>query len=215
MAANCDAQAKLVYLDFISDLTIGVAWPTMVLLLSFVFRHEIRELVRRIKQVGPGVIHLGQAGQDTTTLEESFSSKLDSGLEPLRDEIAKDLERTYREHYEAIQGPEKFDYLLRDLTLQSMQKSFAIVYSEIFGSQIRLLRDLNARIMSRAEVEHFFLNLQASNPAFSSWNMEIYMAFLLNWKLIEFDSINYKISQTGRDFLYFLTGHNLNENRPY
>lgn len=213
MAAEHDSQVLLEFLEIAIDLAKGIAWPVMVFLLSFLFRHEIRQLARRIIQVGPNVIHLGRAEQDTAPLEHGFSSSFGSSLKPLHDENAKHLENMYRERYEAMQGPKKLDHILRDLTLQTMDKHFAIAYSGIFGSQIRFMRDLNSRMVSRVEAEQYFLSLQSSNPALANWNVDMYMTFLLNWNLIEFDNVNYRISHTGKSFLHFLTEYNLSEYR--
>lgn len=127
--------------------------------------------------------------------------------------MAIGIEEKTRENLKVIREEDKVDQLVRALTAQQMYKMFALVYANIFGSQIRFLRMLNARDIPHSETSALFNDLQRANPEFGQDTMDQYVKFLLVNGLVGLVDTNYIITETGRGFLEFLGAARLSEER--
>ncbi len=103
--------------------------------------------------------------------------------------------------------------LVRELTLEQLRRSYALAYANIYGSQIRLLRDLETRDLTRFDVEKRYEDLRLSHPIFNQWSVNQYMLFLINWKFVIEEGGLFKITETGSNFLKFLADFGLSEER--
>ncbi|WP_074787284.1 hypothetical protein [Roseovarius tolerans] len=114
---------------------------------------------------------------------------------------------------EAIPADKRQEKLIRGLTYRLLEKTFFAAYADIFGSQIRALEELNSRNISKSEADLMFKELQREFEPFKVWTLEKYLTFLFRFEFIEISEDVYSITQTGRNFLVFLSLHGLTKER--
>jgi len=106
--------------------------------------------------------------------------------------------------------------LVRQLAIAQAGLWFERTYYMIFGSQIRLLKNLNEKKQSINDdfVANYFSVIQQRYPdEFSSWTPEQYIVFLLNSSLIEKTVLGYAITPEGSEFLVEMTRRGLAEGK--
>lgn len=206
------------YWELLASLIKGVAWPITVFMFGFYFRKEIGEAIPRIVKFGAAGVEMSVPKQLKNTPKETLSEEVisDKYLENLKDPVAAELEEKNRQDLNALAPKaqsEREDLLLRALTVQQMMKSFGIAYSGIFGSQIRALHSLNSRPIPRSEAEELLSQLKITTPSLGQFSIDDYMAYLLNWRFVQFVGGKYSITETGREFLKFILDNGLSEER--
>lgn len=89
-------------------------------------------------------------------------------------------------------------------------RHFDTIYNSIFGSQIRLLEDLNTlRPSTKETLSHYYQSAKLNNPSFfENYAYEDYLDFLANFNLIIKEDGIYQITILGVDFLKYLTESN-------
>lgn len=203
------------YLVVITDFLKGVAWPLAAIWIASRFSSEIKQLIPNIRQVGPTGVHIEKAEQDGVKPEDLEPGDLSNfALDPLDDPVAANIERTTYEVLDTIPQEEQVARLTRALSIQQMNKSFAICYSGIFGSQIRALHELNSRSVTQDQAKFMFHELKEEIPSLAEFNLEQYLQYLFAWSLIEKTEGAYRITKTGQGFLRFLVDSKLSEDRP-
>lgn len=137
-------------------------------------------------------------------IDLSYASIMNLGPSMTRD----DFEKKIRADLQSLSftSDESINVLVRHLAHEKMRFYFLEVYGGIFGSQIKLLQDLNGShgaCMSELEVESFFERIKAgNNGVFDSWNLDTYLNFLLARQLIVVEADGQVlITHEGRDFL--------------
>ena len=203
------------YLIVVLDFLKGMAWPLAALFIAALFSREIKQMIPRIRQVGPSGLHIESADQEGANPKELSKDGLSTvSVGELTDPVALAIENENRTFLEDIASEDQTARLLRALTVQQLYKSFAIAYSYIFGSQIRALRELNVRSISRPQAEHMLKELKADEPVLREWELDQYLNFLVAWDFIVEEDGWFKITVTGKNFLLFLTEHSLPDDRP-
>jgi hypothetical protein len=200
------------YLDLIASVIQAIAWPIAIALIVYRIgpRMNVDGLLDRIHKAGPTGVEFYQ--QEAKQIEARTHQSVDfvvDGMEILKDEIAAGIEKRNKAELAKISKDNKVPALLRALTVQQMHKSFAIAYTDIFGSQIRALEKLNTSSISQNEAEKMFSDLKLQEQALKDWTLEGYMNYLLIWNFVSFVEGYYSITETGRSFLHFVTENRL------
>ena len=213
--ADYEPSTWIPYIVIILDFLKGVAWPLAALGIAALFSKEIKQILPRIKQLGPTGVHLESPEQEGSKPDDVTAAGIASvSLGPLIDPVAANFEENTNDILENIPEVERVPRLVRALAFQQLNKSFALAYHGIFGSQIRALRELNVRNISRSQADDWFKELQKENSAFAEWNLDEYLNYLFSWQLVEESMGLISITETGRNFLRFLVEHKLSEDRP-
>ncbi|NIZ63093.1 hypothetical protein DL239_19185 [Sedimentitalea sp. CY04] len=202
------------YLILIFDLIKGMSWPLAVAVVAYFFSSELKDLIPRVSHVGKDGIVISPPHQVVPELKKVESVEpSDKLLKELSDPSAIVLEEENRRSLEAVTDGTKEDRLLRALTIQQMYFGFARAYADIFGSQIRALKELNSNGKTRSEAEAQFADLKKELPVFEKWSLDSYIKFLCDWNFIEEKNGRFEITLTGRNFLLYLVEFGLSEDR--
>lgn len=104
---------------------------------------------------------------------------------------------------------------MRALTLAQLRQSFALIYSNIYGSQIGLLEKLNSMPLAGEQLSEWFAAVQNGEKAFTNTTLDDYLRFLLSWELITQKGDQIEITLTGSNFLQFIVVTRLSKDRLY
>lgn len=212
----CNEPQEIVLrvLEVIETTIVAAMWPVALICLAIYYRNEIRTLLARDIKVGGGHFELSTPVSQGASRNVQ-SAKLSSfKLDPLLDPTAAGIEAGFEKDLEAIgDSDERIRVLLRALTIERMNTSFAVAYSSMFGSQILALENLNGKNISKTEAEASFKEIQKTDPLFVDWTLGQYTNYLIAWKFVEYDDNIYSITATGRGFLLFLTSNGLSKDR--
>jgi hypothetical protein len=105
--------------------------------------------------------------------------------------------------------------LVNALAIERLEKSFALIYLNIFGSQMRFLQKINeyGGTVSLAASEELFSEVRANFPELSDWDFKRYSDYLTkNGLLTVSDSVN--LTAAGKDFIHFIVKYGLNTSKP-
>lgn len=206
-------------LALIFDLLKGIAWPLAIVVIAFLFKSDLKLLLPRIREAGPTGVKF-----DPIASQQKAGSEAADDLTELKDlpgfsrtEAIAAVERNLRASLQQIDEGKRFDVLVRVVAEARLVAFFERIYGLIFGSQIQLLRLLNIENLKIDAVKAFFDTVQAQYPevfnksdAFDSW-----LGFLIGNGLVRRSGDEVEITEYGRDFLVFLTGQRLPENKQY
>lgn len=96
---------------------------------------------------------------------------------------------------------------------------FEKTHNFIFGSQIFLLKKLNEMSDQGRPEEYIRAYFEQIKPSFpkelSAWTMEQYLGFLLEQSLIAKQNNTYRITDTGIEFLMWMTKNGRIEDKPF
>lgn len=183
------------------------------------FKKNIRNLIDRIIEVGKGGIKCNSMPEQTPVLD-NVEKKLNENsqeflLPTIKHNISlinkyitenKDKFPTDKEEIEHLK------YCLADITFILRCER---VYQIIFGSQIRVLKKLNAGIDVSIEEINIILeeNKKALPLVFEKWDVNMYMYFLIESNLIEVIEEKYLITNFGMDFIKWMNRFGKTENK--
>lgn len=201
----------LPYLMVLADLLKGIAWPTAFIVVGYYFRPELRGLLGKVHKVSRDGIEFTHIEQKTNRPDHASAVAITDA--PLKSRAAIIIEEENKKQLEVFAPAVREAVLLRSLTLQQLQKFFALAYGNIFGSQIQLMKDLSQKPLPREVVENYVDEQKAIHPELRDWPLDQYLHFLFQWEFIEFHEGIYRLTDTGGLFLLFLAQHNLSEKR--
>jgi hypothetical protein len=193
-------------------------WPLVIIIGLLIFRKPIIDLINRITKVGYGNKSL-EAKQQATANEKKTEEI--SNIDRLVGLFRKETFETFRE---AIiresevntlnTTEEKIERLMKYGCLLYIMRHFDIIYTNIFGSQIRILEHVNSHSnQTRESIKFFFDNAEKNNPKFyDSYSYEEYLSFLFDFTLLREDNGVLNITILGVDFLKYLTESNKDVN---
>jgi hypothetical protein len=123
--------------------------------------------------------------------------------------------RTQLEKQGIQNAGEKVDLLVRYLAICQLVVTFEETYRLIFGSQIYILKRVNeSKVLKRSVVEEHFRHTQKLFPAFTDWDADRYMSFLLTFHLLQYQNEQYAITPFGIEFLTWMARVGAAENKP-
>jgi hypothetical protein len=105
-------------------------------------------------------------------------------------------------------GTERERFLIRTLATGALTYTFDIVWYTIFGSQLKLLHQLNARPLSSAQVKTFYDEVGAAYPnMYPNYTFGQWLAYLQSWYMVAQNGDTFYISVRGKEFLKNLVHH--------
>lgn len=201
------------------------SWPFIILIIFFAVREDIVGILKKIKEdlrVKDNKISFGDSNQpdihnstqdklydipattsDKKLKKQKTEYKLpelpDTGLKAYTLEIENKLKKDLAE------SPyKKIDIMVRDSTNYRIATEFERIYRIIFGSQIRLLRHLEAaKTLTKNEVAKFFKQEKRKMPD-SDIELEPWTRFVVSQGLMEYKNDEYSITNKGRAFIAYL-----------
>ena len=195
-------------------------WPLVVVgsvgLVALFFRKQCVGFLSRLTSVGKdGLKAAPAASQETQPAREHQVNDLmkafDSNVLLAQEHIIKnDLKDKGLNHVGAT-----VDVLVRHLAQTQILYHLAESYRTIFGSQIFLLKKINQQAsISSKEAEIHFLHIQKRFPELADWNLDKYMTYLVDRRLVGFDQGLYSITPLGVEFLGWMVRVGAAENPP-
>lgn len=196
-----------------------LAWPAAVIAIAVIYRQDIRSILPRLRRAGPGGVELDPVEQQ----QRPSAAKPDTAeLKPLpgilRTAPLEMVERKLHAEAAALPEDQREDLLISALAQAQLSTLFERIYSQIFGTQIAGLRQLNAAgRVTLQDAREFFDQVTATFPdAYRQHGLEGWLEFLRRNNLVrQHDDGSLEITDLGRDFLQYLTGQRLPENKPW
>lgn len=200
--------------DLITILEI-TKWPIVVLILILFFYRPIAKLINRIRGFNGG--SYGFDAEPTTNQQET--DKLLKAEELKIGTIEKSLnlfsEETRKMFQESILLETEIDKIKDEKEKVEAFRNysealysilhFERIYSNIFGSQIKLLAYLNSAFNeTTSSVKFFYDNAAKNNPEMLKYPYEKYLEFLEIKNLVQITNDSIQITWLGRDFLKFM-----------
>jgi hypothetical protein len=205
-------------LDFIVKLTASLAWPISVFSIAVLFRQQIRHLISKIESLtalGLGVSMTAKQGMSADS-DAPLGDKI-AKLEPnvLRSSSVAQIEEWIQQDLMKLPKEKREEQLLTALAQTRLEAMFNLAYANIFGSQIKALRELNERggHISRTDAEAAFEQLKIERKIFSDWTLDRYIWFLRHYGFIDEVQGDLVLSDYGKEFLAYLSRKGLSENR--
>lgn len=203
------------YLELLLRLAVGVAWPIAFLVAALKLGPPIIKMLGRLRKISAAGLELS-LGEQSLPDEQSAEERLRQPEHPPNDAaILERLRHAVKNVSAGINPQDRMRWFEDQLSIALMEKHFAIIYANIFGSQIRALQDLLDRggFAEGLEVVDFFDQVKIQNPALEAWTVSQYLDFPIKTELIERRDGGVAITETGKLFLRFLAVNNLPRNR--
>ena len=208
------------WLTFISEITKSIAWPICLVILVIVFYKQISNLIQRIVKIdkeGITAVPLSEH-QLEKPKSEAVQSLLDVigksiVIASLEDEIKNFL---YEEGLETTGNT--VNVLIRHLAGTRLLLSFEQTHSQIFGSQLALLRLLNEMVgqgRSVTFINDYFDHIKLSFPeAFDEWSVDQYLNYMFVNLLITQNENKIHITNKGVEYLTWIARNGIQDNKP-
>jgi hypothetical protein len=200
------------------DLIKGIAWPLMILWVVLLFRKEIAEFIPRIIRVGKEGVEASPARsqtvleQDPSEAEDLAKARYAKAAIP---QFMQDLEKEIWSNLAENPQEEKLLLAVRSLAYARTAVRCERVYSTIFGSQIRALRELvsPARPITVDDLKSYYeVSVKVGNPTFyKDFPFEAWLGFLVTQELVQIKDNTVSISDFGRWFLGYMNDARLPE----
>lgn len=208
------------------ELVKAVAWPVAVVVVAAWFKPTVASffptLLRRAFQVEvPGFFKAKVDAEEQKAVEAPPSAAaLDTKavLAPSPRLAVNTVEGKLRQDIQTVEINSREAILLRALAETRLTSGHEFTYNRIFGSQIAALRQLN--LVGEATFEQarqFFSQYSQRYPemygrelAFEDW-----LSFLVRLGHVEQHGNMLRVTEIGRDFLFYLTDRRLPEDKPW
>lgn len=194
-----------------------IAWPAVTLVILFVLKTPISNLIMRITKIGydkAGIVaespRIQSDNPDESSMNKLSHENLDKALGLFSNETLQFFEdavlkETNLKDFKTSEERESVLYKYSQAIYLIMH--FNKIYQMIFGSQIRLLQALNgSEIEDFDSLKVFYTSAKTNNPkGYEGYSYEQYLGFLIRFGLILVDKKdNIKITILGRDFLKYM-----------
>lgn len=196
-----------------------LVWPVVAVVVALVvifqFKKPLERLVDRISKITPKGVEATAASQETA-IEKKGAEELLAQIErtPLlaerEDIIRRELD------FRRIDSPaERERVLLRHLAAAYLYSYFTNCHQAIFGSQLSLLRDLNASSPMKKGTARTYYDLAVvmSPDFYDGSNFDQWLNFLAGRTLVRVDGDDLNITVAGREFLKFMIQEGLTFNK--
>jgi|GEM_PF-2696139 len=200
-------------------------WPVAVIIIIVIFisffRSQLHAFFSRAKRVKFGEFQMDSEPNHQQAIKKIEKSTLENVTQIFRPETNNFFRTiiqsdTNFEHLNT--DTERFEALLKYAIIISALRRFELVYDSIYGSQLRLLQDLNASGVKDIGIfEHYYNQAKANAPAdFENIQLADYSQFLYSWELITNNQNNgVMITTLGTDFLKYLVDSRKNIYLPF
>lgn len=175
-------------------------WPIIILLVIFLFKTELSNLISK------GVVIILPGGHELRFNEPAPQQETtQKNPEPKRIEDYKEIEKQYEEKIKELgKGQEE---LKTQLINAQIYLDFERIYRVIFGTQIDLLKRLRSIFplgQPSKDTIFFFALTQRLFPVFANWTFAQYLNFLFTSNLIYYDNGSYFVTDRGKAFLAYI-----------
>ncbi len=211
-----------------SELPSAFYWAIAILIFliffSLLFRQSIIRLIERTKKVGKGGAKFAMSQSDPKqeiSMDKKSNEKKETPLiqglqlcdaetkQKFNDIVIRETDLSNQSTDE-----EKIDILVQYSTALSIFVQLERIYHIIYGSQIKLLQNLNyVGIRPKSDYSIYFADLVKNNPDwFKEVSFEQYLGYLIGNNLINEDKDgNISITVFGRDFLKYIVQYGLSD----
>lgn len=212
-----------------------LSWPVVTLVSFLVLKKPIISLLNRVHTLKAGRegFSLDAFVIDAATIQAA--TKVESGLsstegqEKLKIAMSIGISASVQHREERIRNDlrnmkldipqqETIDLLIRTLAFFQAVATAEAIYRTIFGSQITLLKILNARhVAARTEFEPVYVSAKMNFPEFyTGYSFQQWLNYLLSRGLLSTnDNEQFSITTDGKEFLKWMTEESLPENKPF
>lgn len=215
--------------NFVLQLIQIIAWPLLVFFIFWLFRQQLRELLKRIKGISYKNLNLQSPTQDENhgVRDELLKKKNASGrlifdklIDICSDETIANVKTSITEVTQidltADLGKRETVILRYTMALFIILK-FQRVYDLIYGSQIRILQKVNSsNIETKTSLKGYYDKAKEYYPPnYEHYLYDDYLKFLNTYGLILIEDEKILISSYGRDFLKYIAETGLSFEKPY
>ena len=193
------------------------AWPiavVVIVIFAFVFfRKEIKNILNRTKKLKIFGVAASVQREQKAFEEQSQVLKI---LNKFDSQLVLDYEKLIKERIELdeIKIPsERESYLLKLLARAVINGTFEMIYSQIFGTQLRLLEDLNQKSSgeSKSNLKKYYDEYSTMFNLPDPASYDSYFGFLQSWDLIKITGDNVAITLQGRELLLYIVSSGKNK----
>jgi len=192
-------------------------WPFVVLVVGYFLRNEIKGLINRVRS---GKLPGGFEFQSLPSQQNPNTNvplDIDESAETRKVELETEYKKMAQDN-SALK--EQIDNLLTQIAKLQTALLFERMYQSIFGSQIKLLEELQLRGTAGTYYEDISAHYEQTRklwPSLNSYALETYLNYLSDSKLIEsfmeLDRKKYRITAMGIDFLEYIKNLNYAKNK--
>lgn len=216
-----EIRSSMDTLTFISKIFESIGWPISAIVICFVLKSPIENLLRRVSELRnkDTVLNFNPEIQGVSTGIEgnlSIADKVPPDQFGLIKEQEKKIYDSLRE-LEIQSDSEKVKVLAKHYANLQIRSGYEEINRRIYGSQLDLLQALNAQ----SSVEDQFLKSfyerakQQYSDDYENYSFEAYLNFLLSTGMVNIKDGNYFITVLGRGFLAFLVESGISTKRLY
>jgi hypothetical protein len=180
---------------FLVEFIVPVAWPLVLAIVAFAYREQLADFFKRAIEIGPAAFTQNTPPL-STPITENYSAELNLPL-PAPDPALADVERTIlanlkQRGIDDLSNADQKNLFVREYAQLLIRSQFQFIGSQIFGTQIALLRRLdNSPAQSQAALTPIFDDhkkrvIEAGitiGVDFYGW-----ISFMLNAKFVAVDS---------------------------
>lgn len=206
-------------LEFVSTTVGNIAWPAAVVYSVYIFKDEIAKLLPdlKVKHKDTELSFRKEIQEEAQQPIESGLGKVPASIPPSTGTYAKRPEPTIKipsieklrtiiaDQLNSYDPNEHINILIHEVAVAQIAMGFEVVFADIFDSQIKFLRLLNAKKSIKIiEAKAFYENVAQAHEILSDWDLQKWMSYLKRFKLVEDlgDTIN--ITELGSDFLTYI-----------
>lgn len=205
------------YLKIFTELIQGVIWPVSLMSALYYFRTEIKERFPYIKKISPTGVELTQQKSLELSLEtKTASSNMLSDRK--KTTLIRKIELKIQADLNEIKPDKQVGILINNLAISRIAHDCQRVNSMIFGSQVKLLQQLeeNGGSLPMKAAKKIFLRAKIDyedfygDSKFSQW-----FNFLETNQLATLDGKQITSDEFTADLLAFLRANGLAKNKLY
>lgn len=196
------------------------AWPIAVVLIVVifiaVFYKTIRQKLGGIATIDGKKVQFEQSLVQQKTENKSLIEELEREVDIKLLKEAEELVRKNLKINEHNKPQETIDLLVKYISVQGLVQRFEDVYRSIFGSQLDLLKHINASYATKKDLKIYYDTAVTAFPALGDYSYDEYFDFLTGNNLItRADDNSYGITIFGREFLTYLIKKAYSFSKPY
>jgi hypothetical protein len=199
-----------------------VAWPIVVLILGLValcmFKRNIAGRIDKIKKIER--IGVSLESDQTQSIPEIKGSGFQELMDLASSQLLRNRENNVRNELKTrgiTNDQEIIKILTRAFASSQLTLQWEQIEKVIFGSQLALLVDMNARPagLTVAEIKLYYDNAAKQNPlVYANYTFEQYVYYLETVQLIVKGGSGYQVSLEGKEFMVWLVQSGRTHARP-
>lgn len=199
----------------VADVVKGLAWPIVALVVTFIFKKDLRTLFDRLRKASLSAVEFEHRIQTSGGANEPAAITQQFSNVPAVDALARELDQNLKLVEDSKQKP----LLLMMLAEARYLAIFERIYATIFGSQISGLRALieSGGTVNVQEAQNFFDGIREKYPeVHGTRTLNDWLQYLAINKLIDLHGDEVRITEIGKMFVnYLITTGRTEITRPF